>query len=292
MNWFQYFLYYFLGEHYLNSNRDYLNTESASIIRMTERNVRIHAYKPNEYIVSSYIIELPTKLVIIDFQLVPTDAANFLQYAQSLNKPIERGILTHYHFDHWAGAEVFKNVAPIYAMNDSINQIRNFYVNGRNSSYKTKAAEFVSYARMATLGCEYIDSVQFCLERVKGGENPFTMIIRLPSYSVLAVGDLVYNQRYVYVGELLDFNDWYSLLNYFLNKYPYRNILIGHGDPSGPLQIKETIEYLNFVRDIANNYKTLNEYRGVILSKYPNYTNKAIIDCPFTDLKCPYGIIN
>lgn len=194
MSWLQYFLYYFLGEYYLNTNRDYLYTESASIIRMTERNVRIHAYKPNEYIVSSYIIELPTKLVIIDFQLVPTDAANFLQYAQSLNKPIERGILTHYHFDHWAGAEVFKNVAPIYAMNDSIKQIRNFYANGRNSSYKMKAADFVSYVRMATLGCEYIDSVQFCLERVKGGENPITMIIRLPSYSVLAVGDLVYNR--------------------------------------------------------------------------------------------------
>ena len=292
MNWFQYVLYYFLGEMYINSNRELFNTSTASIVRMTEGNVRIHAFKPNQYVVSSYIIELPTKLVLIDFQLLTTDATNFLQYAQSLNKTIDRGYLTHYHFDHWAGVEVFKTVAPVYAMNESINQIRNFYVNGRDSPYKPKAVDFLGYVRTATLGCEYIDNVQFCLEKITGGENPFTMIIRLPSYSVLAVGDLVYNQRHVYVGELLNYNDWFSLFNYFLKMYPYRNILIGHGDPSGPFQIRETIDYLTYVRDIANNYKTLGDYRASILKKYPNYVNEPIINCPFTNLSCPYGIIN
>ena len=94
MNWFQYILYCLLGEVYLNSNRTYFNTSTASIILIKERNIRIHAYKPNEYIVSSYIIELPTKLVIIDFQTLAEDAADFLKYAQSLNKTIDRVYLT------------------------------------------------------------------------------------------------------------------------------------------------------------------------------------------------------
>lgn len=290
MNWFQYCYYYFFGQMYLNSNREYFNTTTASIVRMNEGNVRIHAYKPNQYIVSSYIIELPTKLVIIDFQAVTADATNFLQYARSLNKPIDRGILTHYHFDHWFGADVFKNIAPIYAMSDTINQIRTFYVNGRDNPNKIKAADFVNYVRTATLGVEVIDGVQFSLERITGGENPFTMLIRLPAYSTIAVGDLVYNQRYVYVAETQDFNQWFTILNSFLRYYPYRNILIGHGDPAGPQQLRETIEYLIYVRDVANNYKTLPEYRNAILSRYPNYANKRIIDCPFTNLNCAYGI--
>lgn len=291
MNWFQYILYCLLGEVYLNSNRTYFNTSTASIILIKERNIRIHAYKPNEYIVSSYIIELPTKLVIIDFQTLAEDAADFLKYAQSLNKTIDRGYLTHYHFDHWTGADEFKNIAPIYALNESINQIRNFYANGRENIYKTKATEFVKYVQTATLGCEYIDSVKFCLEKVTGGENPFTMIIKLPSYSVMAVGDLVCNQDYAYLGELHDFNDWFSILNNFLKGFSYKNILIGHGDPSGPPQIKETIKYLTFVRDVANNYKTLEEYRTVILKEFPNYAYKPMIDCPFTNFSCPYGEI-
>lgn len=279
-----------LAHYYFYSNREYLNITGATIVKMNEGNVKIHAYKPTQYVVSSYIIELPTKLVVIDFQISPVASANMLQYARSLNKSIDRGILTHYHFDHWNGVETFKDI-PIYAMNETINQIRNFYVNGRDNQYKTRASDFLNYVKTAKLGSEIIDGVEFVFEKIIDGENPFTMTTRLPAYSVLAVGDLIYNQRYAYVAEVQDYNRYFSTLKTFGRFYPYRNILIGHGDPAGPKQIKETYEYLAYVRNVASKYKTLAEYRASILNRYPNYPNKPIIDCPFTNMNCPYGII-
>jgi glyoxylase-like metal-dependent hydrolase (beta-lactamase superfamily II) len=286
---FGYFNSFNLAHSGFQSNREYLNTTNASIIRINEGKVRIHTFKPNQYIVSSYIIELPSRLVLIDFQTNPLDSANMLRYASSLNKPIDRGYLTHYHFDHWGGVETFKSV-PIYALSETIDQIRSFYVNGRDNAFKTKAADFLNYAKSAKLGSELIDGVEFFTEKVIDGENRFTMTIRLPSHNVLAVGDLVFNQKYVYVAEVEDYNKWFSTLKRFFRYYPYRNILIGHGDPGGPKIVKETHDYLLFIKNVANNYKTLAEYRSNVLKRYPNYSNKIIIDCPFTNLNCAYGI--
>jgi glyoxylase-like metal-dependent hydrolase (beta-lactamase superfamily II) len=263
--------------------------QNATVIILTEKNVKVHAFKPDEYIVSSYIIELPTKLVVIDLQLNPQLGDMFYKYAVSLGKTIDRSILTHYHFDHWNGYDSFSKVSPVYALSESIIQIRNFYVNGRPNEFRERAIEFLNYSQPVKLGCETIDGVKFKFERIQGGENLNTLIISLPMHQVVAVGDLVYNKFHVYVGETTDFSRWLSILNYLKNKFPYRNILIGHGDPARQENYQETIDYIDYVRNIANTFKTLDEYRASILKVYPNYGNEAIVNCPFTNLACPYG---
>ena len=262
---------------------------NATVIISTERNVKIHAFKPAEYVVSSYIIELPNRLVVIDFQLNPQLGNLFYSYALSLNKKIERSILTHYHFDHWNGHDSFSQVSPIFALSESINQIRNFYVNGRPNMFRERAIEFLKNTRAIKLGSEKIDGIQFNFEKIEGGENLNTLIISLPLHQVVAVGDLVYNKFHVYVGETTDYSRWISILNYFKQRYPFRNVLIGHGNPAREIHYQETIDYIEYVRNIANTFKTLPEYRASIFKVYPNYPNEAIVNCPFTNYSCPYG---
>jgi glyoxylase-like metal-dependent hydrolase (beta-lactamase superfamily II) len=274
----------------INTDREFINLDDASIIKINKGNVIIHAYKPLKYIVSSYIIELPTKLVIIDFQSNPNDGYNFYKYALSLNKTIERSILTHYHYDHWNGVECFQELAPIYSLNETFDQIRDYYVFGRPNYYQDIGANLLFYLKPIILGSETIDGVQFRFEKIDGGENPNTLIISLPDHQVVAVGDLVYNKFHAYLAETNDFSQWISILKSFQIKYPYKNILIGHGDPATNEQYQETIDYIEFVRNIANIFKNLADYRASILSKYPDYFNQAIINCPFTNLDCLYGI--
>jgi glyoxylase-like metal-dependent hydrolase (beta-lactamase superfamily II) len=290
MNWLQLILNYMTAQSVLVPNRDYINTTNGRIVRINEGKVKIHAFQPAQYVVSTYIIELPSKLVVIDFQISPADAANFLQYARTLNKPIDHGILTHYHFDHWLGVESFENTTPIYALPETIGQLRDVYVNGRENAFKTKAAEFLKYLKPIDLGLKVMDGVEFYFEKIAATENPYSLMVRLPAFSVMVAGDLVNNQRHVYLAEVSDFSRWISTLEAFLKTYPYRNVLVGHGDPSGPQQIRENIEYLNFVRNIANNFKSLAQYRASILKQYPSYPNEGIVDCPFTNFNCIFGV--
>ncbi len=290
MNFFHFIYELLIGQFIYVSNREYFNISTANIVRITEGNVKLHAFKPLSYVVSSYIVELPTKLVIFNLQVLETDAQNFLEYAQSLKKPIEKCILSHYHFDHWVGAKVFKNITTVYALNETIEQIRQFYTLGRENAFQNDALDLLTHIKPMSVTGEKIDGVQFYYEKIFGAENPITMITRLPDQKTLISGDLVYNKFHNYVGEVKDFRIWLSILRYFQKAYPYRNVLLGHGDPGNATSYEETIEYLEFVRNVASTFKTLPEYRQSITNKYPTYLNVPIVNCPFTNSSCPYGI--
>ena len=73
--------------------------------------------------VSSYVIELPTKLVIFDAQFVLSDANELLTLTKTLRKPIDRIVISPAHPDHHLGSDVFKNIAPIYALEETIREI-------------------------------------------------------------------------------------------------------------------------------------------------------------------------
>ena len=283
------FLSLFVQQFIIYSHGQTIKFQNATVVISKENNVRIHAFKPPDYVVSSYVLELPAKLVVIDFQLNPESGNLFYSYVTSLKKPIDRSILTHYHFDHWNGYDSFAKVAPVYALTESIDQITSFYINGKPNDFRNRAIEFLNYTRPIKLGMERIDGILFNYERIQGGENLNTLLISLPMHQAVAVGDLVYNKFHVYVGETTDFSQWIKILNYMKVKYPYRNILIGHGDPAKACNYQETIDYIEYVRNVANTFKTLPEYRASILKVYPNYPNEAIVNCPFTNLTCPFG---
>lgn len=266
-----------------------LTFNDATVIKTHQKDVVIHTFKPKPYVVSSYVIELKSKLVVFDVQYESINAKNFLDYCKTLNKKIDRVILSHYHFDHWLGANFFKDIAPIYALNETIKQINDIYINRKENNFKQAAIEFLKYVKVTNEHIETIDGVSFVFEKILNGENPFTLITRIPSLKTMIVGDLVYNKYYMYVGEVENVETWISVLKYFESNFPYDNILIGHGDPIGKEVFPENIEYLQFVRDVAATTKNLNEYRSKILAKYPNYGNVGIVNCPFTNFTCPYG---
>ena len=270
-------------------SREIINANNATIIKIHEGNVKIHAFKPNSYIVSTYIVELPKKLVLFDLQYFVNDAKNYLDYARSINKPIDRIILSHYHVDHWGGAEVFNNVAPIYALRESINELRQVYVNGLPNAFRDKAINLLKYIKRASLGKEIIDGVLFRFERILNAEVPFTLVTTLSRQQVIVTSDLVSNNYHSYVAEVKDFSTWISVLRYFKKNYPYRNVLVGHGDPANASAYDDNIEYLRFVRNVKSKTTNLADYRAAVLAKYPDFPNKVIVDCPFTGLNCRLG---
>ena len=74
---------------------------------------------------------------------------------------------------------------------------------------------------------------------------------------------------------------FYDMVRFY---YPYRNVIIGHGNPvdwTNDKNYNENVAYTTFVRDVANTYKTKEEYTSVLINKYPDYQSRFVVSCPF-----------
>ena len=73
------------------------------------RDVKIHTYTSpeNGLLVNTQLIELSAQIIAIDAQCGLPYAAEVVEYARSLGKPISRLYVTDEHPDHFFGAATF-----------------------------------------------------------------------------------------------------------------------------------------------------------------------------------------
>ena len=79
-------------------------------ISITDRgDVKVHTYTAPEegLLVTTHLLELPGQIVAIDAQYGLPHAAEVVEYARSLGKPISRLYVTHEQPDHIFGAATF-----------------------------------------------------------------------------------------------------------------------------------------------------------------------------------------
>lgn len=133
------------------------------------------------------------------------------------------------------------------------------------------------------------------LKKIQGGENSNTLVISLPAQYVVFIGDLVLNKRHLYLAETTDYGQFITILQKLQISYPYRNLLSGHGRPADNSIIQSNIEYIDFVRNVANTFKTQSQYVAALTNRYPanppyEYM-PGIIQCPFTAPNCSLGLL-
>ena len=78
-------------------------------ISVTDRgDVKVHTYTAPEdgLLVTTHLIELPAQIIAIDAQYGLPYAAEVVDYARSLGKPISRVYISHAHPDHFFGAAI------------------------------------------------------------------------------------------------------------------------------------------------------------------------------------------
>jgi glyoxylase-like metal-dependent hydrolase (beta-lactamase superfamily II) len=84
--------------------------------------VKIHAFiSPEAFLSNStWIIEGPSELVVVDGQFVVPYAQWFRGYVNSLLKPINRVYLSHEHPDHFFGISGAFPDVPVHALQETI----------------------------------------------------------------------------------------------------------------------------------------------------------------------------
>ena len=247
-----------------------------------DEKVTIHHYETSfPILINSYIIELPTKLVIFDAQYILPAANELLVHARSLNKPIDRIVISHSHPDHYFGLEVFTNVAPIYALDETIREIAMtayYYIGKNRQTLKELAPIYATFpTRVQREVTEIIDGVTFNFMRIQRTEASNTLVMILPAQRSMFVGDLVFNDVHYYLAER-NFDSWINTLKDFQRDFLFYNIFQGHGTPTTTLKLQDSIDYLDFAKQAYLLSQSFNVFKAMMVQKFATYKLDSILD--------------
>jgi glyoxylase-like metal-dependent hydrolase (beta-lactamase superfamily II) len=254
------------------------------IITKTQgRQVVIHTYTAPEigWQVNTHIIELPDQLIIVDAQYLLPCGLKVALYAKSLNKPITRIYVTHYHPDHHLGAAAFD--APLYALADvrtKINAIGERLAAEERAKFPAGSGMIADHARkvdeLAQPGSETFEGVTLEFQPVEHAETEIALAVAIPADRVIVTQDLVYNRVHLFLGEQR-FDGWRSALTDY-EKRPFDRVLPGHGLPGGRELYAANIGYLNFAQSQLAVCKTGAELKSRLIQRYPSYGGLALLD--------------
>jgi glyoxylase-like metal-dependent hydrolase (beta-lactamase superfamily II) len=257
---------------------------------------KIHTFAPTPLAATSHIIETAEGLVVIDAQQFVSGAKEVIAYVRSLNKPVRRLIISHGHPDHWLGLGEWGDVPA-----SSIPEVRNF-VNGEDGSfiyrarkdgippYRALGAELSdrkgTIANELREGTEKIIGLDFVFEKVVDGEADVQLLIKLPELKTLIVQDLIFNNMHHFIGQnrvaadaLPTFDGWIAAMRKIKNENPGTDlVLVGHGLPTGPAAIDETIIYLVKAREVFRIAKDGDELHRLMETAFPGLDGILYID--------------
>ena len=269
---------------------------SVDVLRLGD--VTLHSYASPEdgEFVRSQIVEMPNSVVVIDVQYLRRYAQEVRAYVDALAKPIERVIISHMHPDHWFGIEAFAD-APLYALPEVIAELEmlgNWWISIKKPEFGDQILDSAIIPTHALAeGLTDIDGVQFHFTRVAGAEATHIVVTELPQYRLLLPQDLVYNQIYLFVGELHGperrircFDGWISALE-ALRQRNVDTVVPGHGAPTTPAIFDTLIAYLNEVHALLDGATSGEDFKQQVMARYPDHRLPLMLDFSVMTLFAP-----
>lgn len=228
---------------------------------------------------STHIVETSNSLVLIDTQFLLPMALDYRAYADSLNKPIERLIITHEHPDHFLGSEAFADV-DVYALSevsDFIETSGQAEVDEKQGQFGDAiASTFVVPAILEPSSVE-IDGVTFVFEVIENAEAEIQLVTKLPAYGVVSVGDIVYSGVHlILAGQPPTWIEALETLKAEGADYPI--VLAGHGVPTTPEAYDENIAWLAKAGELMGTATSAEAFKTGLIEAFPELGMDAAID--------------
>lgn len=253
----------------------------------------IHTFtSPEESgLVNTQIIETKNNLIIIDAQFLLPDASKAREYIDSLNKPIERLIISHSHPDHWFGSELFKDT-KIYALKevkDEIEQLGDTIIS--NYQFFNQSGPLVPVMKTVPThvleeGNLTIDGIEMVVKKVTATEGETISMVEIPNDKVLIAQDVIYSDCHIFLAQNEENRaNWIKTLEE-LKDNNYELVLGGHGTPATNEVFTEVIGYIKDADECLkklssenkDNKEKAQEYKQFMLGKYPNHKAASLID--------------
>jgi glyoxylase-like metal-dependent hydrolase (beta-lactamase superfamily II) len=242
--------------------------------------VKIHTYTApeNGLLVNTHLIELPRQLLAVDAQYGLPYAAEVVEYAKSLHKPISRLYVTHEHPDHFFGAAAFE--APIYALAE----VKAAIEAGGDAMAATNHASYGDFVPATATtpeyavepGLEIIDGVPVEFRRADNVEAAAILTVALPDQGVIITQDLTYNQVHLFVADQR-FDTWLAALAEY-EQLPYETVLPGHGQPGGKEIYAQAREYLSAAKPLVAEATSPEQLKAALIERFPTYRGAILLD--------------
>lgn len=244
--------------------------------------VKIHTYMSPAamFANTSHIIELENEIIIVDGQFFAPYALELKRATDSIGKPISRFYISHDHPDHYIGfGDAFPSV-KVYALEETKESIEK---DGQDVLLQRKAqfgpmiaSKLNKPSAVQNPGEEIIGNVKFIFEKSTNHESAVSLVIKLPEIGVYIAQDIVYNKIHLFVEG--NTKGWQEALNKVVKETEYKTILSGHGKEGGKELLKDNLDYLDFVEKTITQSKNKDEFKSIILKKYPEYGGEQLID--------------
>lgn len=243
--------------------------------------VTVHSLTASEAVFanSTHIIETENSLVLIDTQFLLPNALEMRAYADALDKPIDRVYITHEHPDHFLGSEAFNDV-PVFALSSVsalIAETGQAEVDEKQGDFGPAIASTFVVPGVVSPGTVEIDDVTFELEQVRNAEAENQLVIRLPDYGVIAVGDIVYSGVHLVLAGAPD--TWTAaLLDLEATGDDYPVVLAGHGLSTDPSVYQTNVEWLATAGQLLATVDNGADFKQGLIDAYPSYGVVGAID--------------
>jgi|GEM_PF-215772 putative intracellular protease/amidase/glyoxylase-like metal-dependent hydrolase (beta-lactamase superfamily II) len=262
-----------------------MNLLNINKINKNGLNIHVVACPEDGELVNSVIIESANTLVIVDVMLLKPHAQELRSYADSLGKPINRVIITHFHPDHWAGLEYFDDLA-IYAFAEVQNDIKN-RGDWALSFHRPIHGDLITDRIIAPTntieeGPLEIDGVGYNILKIVDTEMPLMLAVEIPAIKTLIAQDLLYNKVFLYLGEKtstgeLCCDSWANKLEEMKNN-GYETVIPGHGVITDMSLFDINIQYLKTAKEFILSSKTGAELKDRLMRAYPDYKIPLLLD--------------
>ena len=240
----------------------------------------VHTFTAPEegWLVTSHVIELPSQVLVVDAQYTLRFAREVADYIKTLNKPLTRVYVTHYHPDHLLGASAFE--APLYTLDSVARKIAKAGDRVAREEHEKVGNDIPMNARqpdrLVTEGIEIVNRIRIEHRLLRSAETEDALVLALPDAQTILVQDLVYHQSHLFLGER-NFDGWRSALRDY-RELPYDKVLPGHGLPGSKALYDEMIAYLDFAEEALEASKTAAEFRGRMIDRFPNHGCLKVLD--------------
>ena len=209
---------------------------------------------------NSYWVETDKGIILIDAQLLKSDAALLADIIKGRGKPVLGVLITHPHPDHIGGLATLKDhlgELDIYATEKTAEYFEQSFAQfnqGTAQSFGDDAfTRLVKPTHVVKAGSVLkLGGTEFLMDDVGPSEAHNNTVVWHPDSNTLFTGDATMHHNHFYTGEGHS-QSALEAFHYLKKNYTDKNpmLMTGHGDPSRIQILDQHIEYVTFMREVT-----------------------------------------
>ena len=215
---------------------------------------------------TAVLVEYADRLWVVDTLGAPEYGRELRYYANTLNKPISRVILTHEHPDAWSGWSAFSEF-PTFAPRET----EAFLQNVMPTMPKRDGVQAPRLAGVVGHGDERVGAIRVQVRIARDVESAAIVMLGFPEQNAWIASDMVYQKRHAYLGNR-QVARWSEQLNQLPEWVRTKALVLpGHGAPADNRAVAEMRRYLLAAQDAMAKLKTPAEIENSLRAQFPDY---------------------